>query len=55
MSFPFTNFAKILLAAMPKIWKITDRADDFLIPDAEAFARSILGNRFAAANNNKLL
>ena len=46
---------------MPKIWKITDRADDFLIPDnevwllAEAFARSILGNRFAAANNNKLL
>ena len=37
---------------------MTDRTDDFFIPDNEirlpedAFTRSILGNRFAAANDN---
>lgn len=61
MSFPFTNFTKILLAATLAIWMMTDRTDDFFIPDnegrlsEEAFTRSILGNRFAAANNNILI
>ncbi len=35
ISFPFTNFAKILLAATLEIWKMTDRTDDFFIPDNE--------------------